>query len=206
MKVESQPPLAAPHSILDDALGLLIGSFVVSLGLFFLSSSNAVTGGTAGLALLASHASVLPFWILFAAINAPFFVFAVARKGWSFALRTGLALALVSTFSTLHPLALHADEINGLYAVPTGNVLCGVGILILFRHSSSLGGFNIIALALQERMGFRAGWTLMILDTLVVVCSLTVITPLDAAVSAIGVVILNLIIALNHVPGRYAGM
>ena len=43
-------------------------------------------------------------------------------------------------------------------------VAAGVGVLILFRHRSSIGGINIIGLEVQDRTGFRAGWTMMILS------------------------------------------
>lgn len=76
-------------------------------------------------------------------------------------------------------------------------------MLILFRHNSSLGGFNIAALILQERFGLRAGYVLMCLDAAVVLASMLVVTPLTAIVSAFGAGLLNLILALNHRPGRY---
>nr|WP_323959528.1 YitT family protein [Arthrobacter sp. JZ12] len=193
------------HSKLEDVLGLLVGTFIVSLGLFLLNSSSAVTGGTAGLALLLNYGIPVPFGVLFLAINLPFFLLAIRGKGWSFAFRSGLAILLVSAFSYLHPAVVDLPAMNTWYAVLAGNALCGVGVLILFRHNSSLGGFNIAALILQERFGLRAGYVLMCLDAAVVLGSMLVVPPLNALVSAVGVVLLNLILALNHRPGRYLG-
>ena len=48
----STAPDTVPHSFAENVLGVLTGTFVVSLGLLFLTTSGAVTGGTAGLALL----------------------------------------------------------------------------------------------------------------------------------------------------------
>ncbi|MDQ0735896.1 YitT family protein [Arthrobacter agilis] len=193
------------HSVLEDILGIVTGTFTVSLGLFLLKASGAVTGGTAGLALLLSYAGGLPFGVLFFAVNVPFFALAVWKKGWNFTLRTIAAVALVSGLSNLHPLALGNLTLDPLYAALGGNLLAGVGLLILFRHKASLGGFNILALLLQERLGWRAGYVQMVLDTTVVVAALAVVPPGNVLLSAVGAVLLNLVLALNHRPGRYLG-
>lgn len=201
----SAPPSAARHSVVEDVLGILTGTFAASLGLFLLKSSGAVTGGTAGLALLLSYSVALPFGVIFFAVNLPFFGLAVWKKGWNFALRTGGAIALVSLMASLHPAALGSLHLNPVYGVLGGNLLAGVGLLILFRHKSSLGGFNILALLLQEKLGWRAGYVQMVLDLAIVLASLVLVSPLMVLLSAAGATLLNLVLALNHRPGRYLG-
>ena len=197
---------AAPqHSPVEDVLGILTGTLIASFGLFLLTSSAAVTGGTAGLALLLSYAGTVPFGVLFFGVNIPFFALAVWKKGWNFTLRTVLAVALVSAFSAMHPLALNIDTLNPVYGVLLGNLVIGVGLLVLFRHRSSLGGFNILALVLQEKVGWRAGYVQMALDVTVVLAALLVVSPWVVLLSAAGAVVLNLTLALNHRPGRYLG-
>ncbi|GAA4727123.1 YitT family protein [Isoptericola chiayiensis] len=193
------------HTRFEDALGILTGTFVVSLGLYLLESVSAVTGGTAGLSLLVSYVAPLPFAALFALVNLPFFLLAITKKGWSFTLRTGAAIALVSAFSVLHPAVFGTVDLPPLYGVLAGNTLAGVGLLILFRHRSSLGGFNILALIAQERLGWRAGYVQMALDTTVVLVALTVVPVTTVLLSALGAVLLNLVLAMNHRPGRYTG-
>lgn len=199
------PPSAVRHSALEDVLGILTGTFAASLGLFLLKSSGAVTGGTAGLALLVSYSVALPFGVIFLGVNLPFFALAVWKKGWNFALRTGAAIALVSLMAGLHPAALGTLHIDPVYGVLGGNLLAGVGLLILFRHRSSLGGFNIMALLLQEKLGWRAGYVQMVLDVAIVFASLALVPPLMVLLSAAGATLLNLVLALNHRPGRYLG-
>jgi uncharacterized membrane-anchored protein YitT (DUF2179 family) len=96
-------------------------------------------------------------------------------------------------------------RLNGPYAVGVGNLLAGVGMLILFRHKSSLGGLNTVALLTQERFGWRAGYVQLALDATIIVASLTIVSPAVVALSAAGAVVLNLVLALNHRPGRYLG-
>jgi uncharacterized membrane-anchored protein YitT (DUF2179 family) len=199
------PSSAVRHSLLEDVLGILTGTFAASLGLYLLKSSEAVTGGTAGLALLLSYTLPLPFGVIFFGVNLPFFGLAVWKKGWNFALRTGAAIALVSVMASLHPWALGRLSIDPVYGVLGGNLLAGVGLLILFRHKSSLGGFNIMALLLQEKFKWRAGYVQMVLDVAIVLAALALVPPVLVLLSALGAVLLNLVLALNHRPGRYVG-
>lgn len=199
------PPSEVRHSVVEDVLGILTGTFAASLGLFLLKSSAAVTGGTAGLALLLSYTVPLPFGVIFFTANLPFFALAAWKKGWNFALRTGSAIALVSVMASLHPAALGPLHLDPVYGVLAGNLLAGVGLLILFRHQSSLGGFNILALLLQEKLNWRAGYVQMVLDVAIVLASLVLVPPLVVLLSAAGAILLNLILALNHRPGRYLG-
>lgn len=202
-------PAAQPqplrHSRVDDVVGILMGTFIASLGLFLLRSAGAVTGGTAGIGLLVSYAAAIPFGVVFLAVNLPFLALALWKKGAIFTLRTSVSVVLVSGFASLQPLALGSVQINPVYGVLVGNLLAGVGMLILFRHRSSLGGIGVLALILQDRLGWRAGYVQMAVDVAIIAVSLTVLPPLTVALSALGAVVINFVIAMNHRPGRYIG-
>lgn len=203
---EVETTIAGPrHSTIDDLAGVLTGAVLASLGLFLLRSAAAVTGGTAGASLLLSYVAPLPFGLVFFLVNVPFFGLAAWKKGWVFTLRSAGTVAIVSVLSSLHPAAVSLQGLNPVYAVIVGNVLVGVGLLILFRHNTSLGGFNIVALIVQERLGWRAGYVQMALDVCVILVSLAVVSPWIVLLSAGGAVVMNLTLALNHRPGRYLG-
>lgn len=193
------------HSFVEDLFGILTGTLLAAFGLFLLKTSAAVTGGTAGLSLLISYTGAAPFGLLLLAINVPFFALGLRRKGWNFTLRSAVSVVLVSVFSALLPLAIETSRLDPLVAAVLGNLMAGVGILILFRHGSSLGGFGILALLLQEKRGWRAGYVQMALDVTVVLLALTVVSPANVLISAVGALVLNFVLALNHRPGRYLG-
>ncbi len=186
------------HSVAEDILGILTGTFLVSLGLHLLHAAGAVTGGTAGLSLLLGYATGWPFWILFAAVNLPFALLAVWRRGWDFTIRTIVCIALVSGLAPLHDALFPISGLQPLYGTLAGNLLAGVGVLILFRHRGSVGGINIVGLEIQDRTGFRAGWTMMIFDVLIVALALLVVPWPNVVMSAVGAILLNLVLALNH--------
>ena len=196
-------PTRIPHSRIEDALAIVLGTLMVSFGVIMLKQAGALTGSTAGIAFLISYLSPLSFGSAFFLINLPFYWLAVRRMGWEFTLQTFCAVGLVSLFTHLHPLFVHFSALNPFYATLFGNVIMGIGFIVLFRHKASLGGINILALWLQDRTGLRAGKLQMAVDTCVVLASLFVVSGPMLLASVAGAVILNLIIAMNHRPGRY---
>lgn len=192
-----------PHSRLEDTLAIVMGTLMVSFGVIMLKQAGALTGSTAGIAFLVSYLTPLSFGSAFFLINLPFYWLAVRRMGWEFTLKTFCAVGLVSLFTHLHPLFVHFSALNPFYATLFGNVVMGIGFIVLFRHKASLGGINILALWLQARFGLRAGKLQMAVDTCVVLASLFVVSLPMLLASVAGAVVLNLIIAMNHRPGRY---
>lgn len=193
------------HTPIEDAFGLLSGTFLASLGLYLLHTTGAVTGGTAGLSLLLSYATGWSFGLIYFVINLPFLILAVRRKGWQFTVRTLVSIGAVSAFAFLHPVMLPSLAVNPAYACLVGNLLAGVGMLILFRHRSSLGGFNTVALIAQEHLGWSAGYVQLAFDATVILLSLTIVAWPTVLLSTAGAAVLSVVLALNHRPGRYLG-
>tara|TARA_R110002072_G_scaffold203079_1_gene361056 strand:- start:940 stop:1569 length:630 start_codon:yes stop_codon:yes gene_type:complete len=208
MRVEDLPK--DQHRPYEDVMAMLLGTFFVALGVTFYTHAVLLTGSTAGLALLLSYmTSSVTGWgfgVYFFAINLPFYYLAVKRMGWSFTLRTFAAIGLVSLFSELTQSWVQFDSVPSIYAALMGGALMGIGMLMLFRHRTSLGGINILALYLQDKHGFRAGYVQLAIDGVILLIALTQL-PLDrVGYSVLGALTLNLIIALNHKPGRYIGV
>jgi len=195
----------ARHSWVEDAVATLIGTYVASFGVFLLHSGEAVTGGTAGLALLLSYASGGSFGVLFLAVNVPFLALGVWKRGPGFGVRTLVAIVLVGAWTELHPVFLDLAEISSVYAALTGNLLVGISMLILFRHNASMGGLNTLALLAQDLLGWRAGYVQLACDVLIIAAALTVTEPAVVVASAVGAGLLNLVLIMNHRPGRYVG-
>jgi len=126
--------------------------------------------------------------------------------GWGFTLRTFAAVTLFSILSRLTPQWIEIADVAPLYAAVIGGGLMGTGLLIVFRHRAGLGGFNVLALYLQERHGIRAGYFSLAVDLCILGLSMFVIDWTQALLSIAGAVALNLVIAINHRPGRYVGM
>lgn len=196
-------PMPQKHRLYEDLLALPLGTLMISIGVVLFAKATILTGGVAGLALLLQFATGTEFSILFFVLNLPFYWLAVIRMGWGFTLRTVAAVALISLFVWATPNWLSIETISPLYASIAGDCAMGLGLLALARHRTAIGGLNILALYLQERHGLRAGWVQLVVDAAIFAAALFVL-PLDkVAMSAIGTLVINAILAMNHKPGRY---
>jgi uncharacterized membrane-anchored protein YitT (DUF2179 family) len=193
------------HSIFEDLFGLLSGSILFSVGLSLLHASGVLTGGTAGLALLVANNSGAQVGTIYLLIGIPFLLLALWKKGWRFTLRSSLNLAFVSFLTNEMPKIFVVQIQNKFVATIVANVLLGVGMIVIFRHFSSLGGFNVIALLAQERLNIKAGHVQLGLDAVVLLIGLTSYSPQIVLISLVGDGILNMSLAVNHRSDRYVG-
>jgi uncharacterized membrane-anchored protein YitT (DUF2179 family) len=202
----SEAPAASRHTAFEDAQAIATGALFIALGVAMFARAGLLTGGTAGLAFLIHYATGWRFGVAFFVINLPFYLLALRAMGWTFTVKTFCAVAATSVFSELMPLVLRFDFLQPVYAAVMGGCLIGAGLLMLFRHRASLGGINILVLYLQERHGWRAGKVQMAIDCLIVLAALALVEPWLIALSVLGAVALNLVVAVNHRPGRYLGV
>lgn len=191
------------HTWLDNAQGEISGILIVALGVSLLKAAGLITGQFAGLALLIAQVAELGFGTVFFFINLPFFIFAWVRMGWRFTCKSLLAVGSISLLTDSMPLLIQYHYLNPLLATILGGLCTGIGLLMLFRHGCSCGGIGILALYIQDRTGFRAGWVQLIFDLLLFSVAAFVLEPQAVALSLLGAVVFNLAIGLNHRRDRY---
>lgn len=196
-------PAVTAHTRTEDAVAIAAGVTMISVGVAFLASAGLLTGGMAGLAFLLHYATGIGFGKLFFVLNLPFYWLALRRMGLAFTLKTFAAVALLSVLADLQTRFLQISQLQPLYAALTGGLIMGMGFLVLFRHRCSLGGVGILALYLQDRHGWRAGKVQMAVDCCIVAGALFTVEPMRVLWSIVGAVALNLVLAMNHRPGRY---
>ena len=157
-----------------------------------------VTGQTAGLAVLLSYLTGYGFGAVFFVVNLPFYWLAFRRMGWLFTLKTFVAVGLLSVISSFLPDYFQLGTVHPVVGAILFGMMSGAGLLALFRHGASLGGVGILALYLQDKTGFRAGYTQLLFDVGVFTLAFFVIeTPL-VLYSLLGALVVNLTIAVNH--------
>jgi uncharacterized membrane-anchored protein YitT (DUF2179 family) len=204
----SHAPIVGPavdtHTTFEDAQAIFTGALFVSLALVLFGEVGLMTGGTAGAAFLLHYATGVSLGKLFFAINIPFYLFAWKRMGREFTLKTFIAISLLSAMTEWSPRMFAIDRLHPGYAAVLGGLLLGSGCLFLARHRASLGGATIVSLYLQQTRGWRAGKIQMAIDCSIVLLALWVVEPSRVAYSVLGAVVMNLFIAVNHKPGRYA--
>jgi uncharacterized membrane-anchored protein YitT (DUF2179 family) len=200
----SEPGLTSlRHRPYEDVQALITGTLFVALGVVMFGHSGLLTGGTAGIAFLIHYATGWNFGLVFFLINLPFYGLAWQRMGKAFTLKTFAAVGLLSAFVNLLPKLISFQALSPPFTAVMGGLLMGAGMLMLFRHRASLGGFNVLVLYLQERFGWRAGRIQMGFDCAIVLCSFALVDWQHVALSVLGAVVLNQTLATNHRAGRY---
>lgn len=192
------------HTAFEDAQAIFTGTLFVSLALILFSQAGLLTGGTAGVAFVLHYATGWGLGHLFFLINLPFYWFAWRRMGREFTLKTAAAITVLSAMTQWSPQLFAIERLHPAYAAVLGGLLLGSGCLFLARHRASLGGATILSLYLQQSRGWRAGKVQMGIDCLIVLLALTVVDAERVAWSVLAAVVMNLFIAVNHKPGRYA--
>lgn len=191
------------HLPYEDVQALITGTLFVALGVVMFGHAGLLTGGTAGIAFLIHYATGWNFGLVFFLINLPFYGLAFKRMGKAFTLKTFAAVGLLSVFVNLLPEWLQFQTLSPALAAVLGGLLMGAGMLMLFRHRASLGGFNVLVLYLQDRFGWRAGRIQMAFDCAIVLGSFAVVDWQHIALSVLGAVVMNQTLATNHRTGRY---
>lgn len=154
-------------------LGLLEGSFLMALGILFLQSTHVAVGGITGVALIGDWLSdSLTFGQVFLAINLPFYWLAWREKGWAFTLRTAIAVTLIGVFSDLLAQNIDLQLDAPILGALGGGALMAFGIVTLFQHNASTGGFTVLVLWLERRWKINRGVALLVIDAITIGCAL----------------------------------
>lgn len=193
------------HSWWEDLYAFTMGSALIVLGMLLLKSSQLVTGGVAGLALLASYWTKLPVGTLFMLINLPFFIFAYIGMGLRFTLKTLFASVLIMGIGSYAPQVLNIQASHPFFASTLGGTLLGIGILFLARHGAGAGGTGVLCLYLQRRKGINAGKTQMLIDALVLTASLFTLGTRGIGYSILSAAAMSAVMISFHNPARYLG-
>ena len=192
------------HSVIEDVFALLCAGLFVAFGVHLFQSQDLMIGGAAGIALLGTYASGLDFGVLFFVINLPFYALAWTQISKRFTLNTFISVTTVSLLSDQVHHVVDISRINPVFAAVFGGVLIGTGMLIMFRHSSSLGGLGILAFYLQSKYNVRAGTFQLSVDSIILAAALFYIDMPLVVISVLAAFCLNMVISLNHRPERYS--
>lgn len=203
--VVKNSPKPLEHTAVEDFVAILTGTFIAGFGVLLLKQAAVASGGTVGLSVLLYQMTGWSFGLWFFVVNLPFYYLGYRRLGRVMVVRTVLAVATLSVMTELHPHFVEFEHLEPAYVAVLANIFMGLGLLILFRHGSSLGGFNLLALDIQDRYQIPAGKVQLGLDSLVLAMSLLYLNIWTFMLSIVGVVILNVILTMNFRKDRYIG-
>lgn len=163
---------------------IVLGTFLAALSLpqFFLPYDIA-PGGISGISTVL--ASVLPLSVgtLSFMLNVPLFLFGWRTVGLRFAVRSFIAMSLMSLFIDLVPVRDLAG--NAMLAAVFGGVLLGVGLGLVVRAGATTGGTDMAAKMIHNRIGFLPIATILFLIDGMVVAVAGLVFGMQAALWAL---------------------
>ena len=162
------------HQSKRTAIILYFRDFVfISLGVLsagfglegFLLPSNFIDGGVTGISLLTRLLTNYPLPILIITINLPFIVLGYFHLGWSFVIRS--ILAIVGLSIALVVIDYPIITTDKLLVSVFGGFFLGAGIGLSVRGGGVLDGTELLALYLSRKMGFSFGDIILLFNVLI---------------------------------------
>ena len=154
--------------LLKDYALIVLGTFLaaLSLPLFFLPYDIA-PGGISGISTVLASVLPLSVGLISFVLNVPLFLIGWRTVGWRFAVRSFIAISLMSLFIDLVPVR----DVSGnvMLASVFGGVLLGVGLGLVVRAGATTGGTDMAAKMIHSRVAFLPiAAILFLIDGLVV--------------------------------------
>ncbi len=140
---------------------IVLGTFLGGLAFsqFFLLHDLA-PGGVTGISTVLAHFLPMKVGTLSFMINVPLFVLGWKTAGWRFAVRSFVAMTLMSVFIDVIPAGDPSG--NVMLAAIFGGVLLGIGLGLVVRAGATTGGTDMAAQMIHNLIGFASVATVML--------------------------------------------
>lgn len=160
--------------LLLDSLAIIIGNFLLAVGVsFFIIPNDILTGGVAGIAIALSPLINLEVETIISGLVIVCFVLGLVFLGRKFALKTVGSSILYPIFLNILGSYEYSLGIDPILASLYGGLISGVGIGIVFRAGSSTGGMDIPPLILGKYTKIKTHSWMIILDGMTVILGIT---------------------------------
>ncbi len=170
-----------------DAVAIIVGCFLVALGLVLFTIPNDIApGGVSGLATALAHISPISVGVWALLLNIPILLIGWWKLGIRPLIGTVAATLLLSVaIDALTPL-IPPYVNNPLLSAVLGGVLSGTGMAIIFIRGASTGGTDLISLLLHRAFpNISVGMLLLIVDACVVILAVLVFRDIEVALYSI---------------------
>lgn len=153
-------------------LAMTGGSLLLAIGInLFLIPYNVLDGGVIGIALIAKYIWGAKVGLTFVICSIPILLLAWFQfRHFFFSSFPGMLISsfFIDLFSKLSfPLLTHI-HVHPIPSSLVGGMFMGVGFGVMLRNNISTGGTDLLAKYLADRLSVNVGFTIFILDGLIV--------------------------------------
>ncbi len=155
---------------------MLVGAIIQGMSMsLFLFPHSIPSGGGAGIAILLNHWFGISLGFSLWLANIFFLIFALNYFGFTWTVRTIIAVATTSTVVSILSADLSLPHINILFDIFTGSIFFGIGVGVLIRVGASSGGMAIPAVMIASYKKWSPGKVMMAINFCIFVLTSLVI-------------------------------
>lgn len=159
-----------------DAIFVLLGVFAATIGLKgFLLPNHFIDGGVMGISLITNELSEIPLSILIVLINLPFILMAFKSIGYSFAIRSIIAIVVLAV--GVHFLTFPTITDDKLLIAVFGGFFLGAGIGLAIRGGAVIDGTEVLAVFISKRTSLSIGDVILIFNVIIFLVAASVFSP-----------------------------
>lgn len=185
-----------------DFLSIALGTLLTAIALdAFLVPGQLAAGGASGLATIIYYLGIelwgfpIPIGLQTLAMNALLLVPVYRAGGFRYASRTIFGIVTLSVFTdVLAPFIPPLAPDNVILECLWGGLVSGLGLGIAFRSGGNTGGTDIVAQLLARRTSVSVGTWVLVVDSIIVLCSVPLFGFEAALCAALTIVVTSLVI------------
>ncbi len=152
--------------LLKDVFLIIAGVFSAAFGFKgFLLSNHFIDGGATGISLLLAQLINLPLFIFIIIVNIPFIILGYKVLGKSFAIKTSLAIILLSIVLVFvqFPDVTHDNLLIAVF----GGFFLGAGIGLAIRGGAVIDGTEVLAIFISRKIGASIGDIVLVFNVII---------------------------------------
>ncbi|WP_224490373.1 YitT family protein [Robertkochia flava] len=160
---------------ITDSIYILIGIVSATFGLKgFLLPSNFIDGGVTGISLIISAVSAIPLGILIFGINLPFLILGYFVISKRFAVKSIVAITLLSTL--VHLITIPAVTDDKILVAAFGGFFLGLGIGLAIRGGAIIDGTEVLAIYTSRKTPLTVGNVILIFNLIIFITAAYIIS------------------------------
>jgi uncharacterized membrane-anchored protein YitT (DUF2179 family) len=164
------------NELISRVLFTLAGGLLAAISInAFIIPHTLLSGGVSGVAIIVQYIAGIPSGYLILALNIPIFLYGMKEIDKDFILYSLVGMISMSLFLILTENISSILRVNDiLLSSIVGGALGGVGMGIVFNQRASLGGIDIIAVALKRKTGINISTLSFAMNMVVVLIGATI--------------------------------
>lgn len=150
---------------------ILIGSVLIGLGVnIFLVPFELLDGGALGISLIIHYIKDVKVGLTLLLVSVPIFVIAFfSYRSFFYKGIHGMLFSslMIDILSPLHVIS-QKIALTSIASASIGGIIIGTGVGIMLRHDISIGGTDLLAQMIAERLKINTGYMIFFNDILIV--------------------------------------